>query len=187
MTDQTAVGNQIRQLQKHLETAKGYEKLLKARLTALNVAPSVDDLRADITTLELEKEELVDHLEGLRSGRIKPIPPAEKEAVDKDWGFWKRKAESRKRIFMEMWAVVQDGLPEGQTKEQLWVRTRVYFREDSRSLMGLSRTSLGWRKTRNRSEHEILVIQPLILRSRSTWSSNTRWPSLACLIIDFTK
>lgn len=158
MTDHIAVGNQVRQLQKHLETAKAYEKLLKARLTALHVAPSVDDLRADITRLELEKEELTDQLEGLRSGRIGPVSPAEKEAVDKEWEFWKKKAETRKRIFMEMWAMVQDGFPEGQTKEQLWARTRIHFWADLQRLMGFSRTSLGWRKTRNGCEHEVLMI-----------------------------
>lgn len=82
---------------------------------------SVDDLLADITTLELEKEELTDRLEGLRSGKIGPIPLAKREAVDQVWADWKRTTESQTRIFVEMWTVVLDGLPEGKTKEQLWV------------------------------------------------------------------
>lgn len=128
MADLVAVESQMEHVQNKIETARGYERLLKARLATLHAGPSVDDLRADITTLELEKEELTDRLEGLRSGKIKPVPLAEREAVDKDWADWKRKAESRKRIFLELWAMVLDGLAEGQTREGLWVRLDMCLR-----------------------------------------------------------
>ncbi|KAI4127627.1 MAG: hypothetical protein LQ338_003122 [Usnochroma carphineum] len=122
MTTSVTTDSQIKHLVKQIESSRGYERLLKAQLAALDTEASVDDLRADITTLELEKEELTDRVEALRSGEVKLVPLAEKEAVDKDWAEWKRKAESRKGIFMEMWAMIQDGLPEGQSKEGLWVR-----------------------------------------------------------------
>ncbi|KAL9031209.1 MAG: hypothetical protein Q9196_000745 [Gyalolechia fulgens] len=103
-----------------MDTARGYERLLKAHLAALRAGPSVDDIRADITALELEKEELSDRLEGLRSGRIEPRSETEKEAVDKAWDDWRRKVESSKRGFREMWATVREALPERPTMEQLW-------------------------------------------------------------------
>ncbi|KAL8840571.1 MAG: hypothetical protein Q9170_001257 [Blastenia crenularia] len=115
-----AVDTQAKQLQEQLDIAKGYERLLRARLAALQAGPSIDDLHANVTALELEKEDLTDHLERLRSGKVKPVPPAEKEAADKTWKEWRKKEDSRKRIFMEMWAIVLDELPIGQTKEQLW-------------------------------------------------------------------
>ncbi|KAL8978573.1 MAG: hypothetical protein Q9177_006370 [Variospora cf. flavescens] len=120
MTESMAAETQFGQLQQEIETAKGYERLLKAKLAALQAGPSIEDLGAAITTLELEKVELTDRLEGLRSGKIKPVPLAETEAADKAWAVWKRKSESRRRIFVELWAVVVDGLPEGLTKEGLW-------------------------------------------------------------------
>ncbi|KAL9019465.1 MAG: hypothetical protein Q9185_003256 [Variospora sp. 1 TL-2023] len=120
MTESVAAETQLGQLQQEIETARGYERLLKAKLAALQAGPSIEDLGAAITTLELEKVELTDRLEGLRSGKIKPVPLAETEAADKAWAVWKRKSESRRRIFVELWAVVVDGLPEGLTKEGLW-------------------------------------------------------------------
>ncbi|KAL9602942.1 MAG: hypothetical protein Q9219_001467 [cf. Caloplaca sp. 3 TL-2023] len=106
--------------QQHIEKARGYERLLKARLAGLHARPSIDDIRASITALELQREELVDRLEALRSGRVEQVPSKEQEVVEEAWREWKSKAKSRKRIFMEMWAIIQDELPEGQTKEQLW-------------------------------------------------------------------
>ncbi|KAL9005026.1 MAG: hypothetical protein Q9188_002175 [Gyalolechia gomerana] len=120
MTKPCATGEKAKHLKEDIDTARGYERLLKANVAALRAGPSVDDIRAKITALELEKEELSDHLEGLRSGRIKPPSQIEKQAVDKAWDDWRRKAESSKRVFMELWAIVQEGLPERRTKEQLW-------------------------------------------------------------------
>ncbi|KAI4097073.1 MAG: hypothetical protein LQ344_000482 [Seirophora lacunosa] len=121
MNDAVAAEKHIGYLQQQIETARGYERLLKAKLAALRARPSINEVRVDITTLELEKSELTDRLERLRSWKTKAVPLAEKEAADKAWAEWKRKAESRRRIFVEMWAVVVDGLSEGGlTKEVLW-------------------------------------------------------------------
>lgn len=118
-----AVDQEAEKLQDQIETARSYERLLKANLAALRAGPSVEDIRANVTSLELEKEELMDRLDGLRSGETKLVTSTEKEAVGEAWIDWKKKADSRKRIFMEMWTIIWDELPEGQTKEQLWVRS----------------------------------------------------------------
>lgn len=123
MTDVVATNEQIESLKREIERIKGYERLLKTSLIALTARPSIDDIRANITALGLRKEELADWLEKLRSGKIEPVPSAERETVERALAEWRRKAETRKNIFCEMWAIVQDGLSEGQTKKQLWVGT----------------------------------------------------------------
>ncbi|KAL8722659.1 MAG: hypothetical protein Q9225_000891 [Loekoesia sp. 1 TL-2023] len=128
--DSAAVDQEAEKLQDQIESARSYERLLKANLAALRAGPSIEDVRANVTSLELKKEELMDRLDGLRSGKINLVPAIEKEAVDKAWIDWKRKADSRKRIFVDMWAIVCDGLPEGQTKEQLWVRSNPFIFHD---------------------------------------------------------
>lgn len=153
MKDAVAAEKHIGYLQQQIETARGYERLLKAKLAALRARPSINEVRADITTLELEKSELTDRLERLRSWKTKAVPLAEKEAADKAWAEWKRKAESRRRIFVEMWAVVVDGLSEGGlTKEVLWVRVLDSFTAGGVSELAdedlLIRKSLGWRRMR---------------------------------------
>ncbi|KAL8768432.1 MAG: hypothetical protein Q9209_005338 [Squamulea sp. 1 TL-2023] len=117
----TAMDKQIKDLQSQIETAKGHQMLLKAHLASLKATSTPDDIRANITALELEKEELTTRLEDFRSGRIKPILPEERELVDQTFRDWTKKAETRKQIFLEMWAIVGDVMPEGVTKKSLWV------------------------------------------------------------------
>ncbi|KAL8779906.1 MAG: hypothetical protein Q9213_006728 [Squamulea squamosa] len=112
--------NQIKDLQSQIETAKGHQMLLKAHLASLKATSTPDDIRANITALELEKEELMTRLEGFRSGKIKPASLEERELVDRKLREWTEKAEARKRIFLEMWDVVGDVMPEGVTKGGLW-------------------------------------------------------------------
>ncbi|KAI4185533.1 MAG: hypothetical protein L6R41_004078 [Letrouitia leprolyta] len=124
-TNPCATDEEVKRLEEDIDTAKGHEKLLRANLAALLASSSVDDILANIVALELEKEELSDHLVKLQSRKIKLSFLAEKEAVDKTWDDWKRKAESSKKVFMEMWTLVRDGLPEGQKGERLWDELRL--------------------------------------------------------------
>ncbi|KAL8711054.1 MAG: hypothetical protein Q9220_004435 [cf. Caloplaca sp. 1 TL-2023] len=108
------------ELKEQLEALRGNERLLKANVATLEASPTTNDIQANISVLELEKEELMERLEKLRSGKVEAVSPAEREAVEKERIDWMRKAESRKRVFMEMWAIAGDRLPTGQTKAQLW-------------------------------------------------------------------
>ena len=116
-----AMEMEVQKLQDLIKTAKANEVILKANFIKINAELSTQDLHANITALEVDRKDVLSRLEKLRSGTMKPISLAEKETVDKSWAEWKRKAASRKRIFMDMWAVVLDGLPEGRSKEELWV------------------------------------------------------------------
>lgn len=122
MTESNEMDERIEGLRSQVRTARGYERLLKAELASVNATSSSNDVRANVRALELEKEELTIRLEGFRSGRIKAVPLEEKEMVDAALDDWTRKAISRKRIFMELWAIVRDGLPRGKTIGQLWVK-----------------------------------------------------------------
>ncbi|KAL8701913.1 MAG: hypothetical protein Q9224_000267 [Gallowayella concinna] len=122
MTDLSTIDQRTQDLQRQIKTAKGHERLLKAHLASLNTTSTSDDTRARITMLELEKDKLIQRLEELRSGRINAVSTAEeRERVDRELDDWTKKAKSRKEIFMELWAFVLDGLPEGKTKGQIWV------------------------------------------------------------------
>ncbi|KAL8943256.1 MAG: hypothetical protein Q9216_001167 [Gyalolechia sp. 2 TL-2023] len=120
MTNPCAADQEVKRLEEDIDAARGYERLLRANLASLHAGPSADDIRARITALELEKEELSDHLDGLRSGRTRPLSQKEKEAVDKALDDWRRKAGPRKRAFVKMWAIVREEWPGRQTREQLW-------------------------------------------------------------------
>lgn len=112
---------QIATLREEIATAKGEEKALKAQLITLNATMSRQDLQSGIACLGAEQKALLARLGPLRSGNVKPVSAEEKEAADKDWKLWTRRANVRKKICMEVWAHLTEELPEGKTKEELWV------------------------------------------------------------------
>lgn len=109
-------------LRETIATAKANEKLLKANLAAVNATVSTDELRSQITVLDVDKVEILDRLRALQSGDVKPVSAEEKEEANKAWRLWSTNAASRKRICMEMWSYCTEQLPEDQTKEDLWAR-----------------------------------------------------------------
>lgn len=121
LEDLANMDKEIASLRDAIALSKSNEKLLKAGLAAVNATLSTEDLRISITGLEFEHTELLARLGPLRSGSIKPAPPEEKEETEKTWRQWSRQAASRKKICMEMWSYATEELPEGQTKQELWV------------------------------------------------------------------
>lgn len=121
LEDLANMDQDIASLRDSYALSKSNEKLLKAGLAAVNATLSTEDLRVSITDLEFEHAQLLARLGPLRSGSVKPAPPEEKEETEKTWRQWSRKAVSRKRICMEMWSYATEELPEGQTKQELWV------------------------------------------------------------------
>lgn len=113
---------EIHDLRETLANAKVNEKLLRANLIAVNATMSTEDLRASAITLESEKEGILARLSALKSGSSKPISTREKEEVERAWKEWTRKANLRKKMCMELWDLCTEGIQEGQTKEELWVK-----------------------------------------------------------------
>ncbi|KAL9613760.1 MAG: hypothetical protein Q9167_001705 [Letrouitia subvulpina] len=119
--DLATMDKEIQTLRDQIATIKSNEKLLKADLLTINATLSIDDIRANLRALEYEKKEFLGRLEKLRCGDVEPVRPAEKEAIEKPLAEWSKRAASRKQICMELWAIALDCLPEGQSKEELWV------------------------------------------------------------------
>lgn len=82
---------------------------------------STEDLSGAVVALELEKEEIWARLVPLRSGCAKPVSAEEKRDVDRAWTQWQRQWIVRKKIAMDVWAHATEVVPEGTTKEELWV------------------------------------------------------------------
>lgn len=116
-----AMDKEIADLRDTIATAKANEKLMRANLVSVNATLSTEELRGSVSLLEIEKKEIVARLDALKSGNMKPVLPEEKEAVDKAWKEWSRKASSRKKICMELWAVCTEEMEPGKTKEEFWV------------------------------------------------------------------
>lgn len=120
--DIAAADKEIATLRDAIATVKANEKLLRANLISVNATISTGELRSNVALLELEKNEILERLGPLRAGDVKPVIPEEKAAVDKEWRMWQRKAGTRKKICMELWEMCTEEMPEGKTKDELWVR-----------------------------------------------------------------
>lgn len=121
LEDLAAMDKEIDTLRECIATAKSNEKLVRANLISMNATLSTEELRSSVSILEHERKEILGRLNPLRSGDVKPVMPEEKEAVDREWTQWSRKAGVRKKIFMELWEFCTEELPEGKTRGELWV------------------------------------------------------------------
>ena len=121
LEDLARMDTEIASLRDSIALARSNEKLLKASLATVNATLCTEDLRASIAGLELEQREILARLGPLRAGNVRPIPPEEKEETETIWRQWSKRAASRKRICMDMWSYATEEVPEGQTKEDLWV------------------------------------------------------------------
>lgn len=119
--DVAAMDQEIETIREEIVAAKANQKLLKANLATVNATLSTEDLRGNVIALELEKDEFLARLVPLRSGSVKPVSLEEKTLVDKAWKEWQKNWNVRKKIAMEVWAHATEVLPEGTTKEELWV------------------------------------------------------------------
>lgn len=130
LEDLAAMDKEITTLRDSIATAKANEKLLRANLISVNATLSTEELRNSVLLLEQEKIEMAIRLHALRSGNVKPVLPEEKEAVDREWVQWSKKAGVRRKICLELWSFCTEEVPEGKTKEELWVRfTRLHMDE----------------------------------------------------------
>ncbi|MCJ1475201.1 hypothetical protein MMC13_003861 [Lambiella insularis] len=118
--DIAAMDEEIAHLRDEIATMKCEERLLKANLTSLNATLSTQDLQDGLLAVDAEKKDILARLDPLRSGSVKPVMPEEKIAVDKLWKLWKTHANTRKKICMDVWAVITEELPEGKTTGELW-------------------------------------------------------------------
>ena len=120
--DIVAMDQEITRLRDEIAMAKGQEKILKANLVTLNATMSTKDIQTALLVQVAEKKEILARLGPLRSGNVKPVSLEEKTAVAEAWTMWSRRANMRKKICMEVWAHITEEMPEGKTKEELWVR-----------------------------------------------------------------
>lgn len=113
-------------LQDKISTLKSREKCLREKLAALNGIIPIATLREQITNLEEVKTTLVLQISALsadasaadESNRFRK---EDFDWIDQEWGKWRKKVTSRKRIFLEFWAGCTEVLPLDTTQDELKV------------------------------------------------------------------
>jgi hypothetical protein len=112
---------EIEMLRDEITVLKAKQKTLQLTLANLRSTPTTTDLRESTEILVAEISELLNRLSPLRSGKISPVSTEEKAAVDEGCAIAERKSALRKKIFKDLWGMTCDNLPEGTSKDELWV------------------------------------------------------------------
>ena len=120
-TDLTALDTDLNTLRSTLFSHKATEKALKTELASLSSIASATELRSTVAALQMQVQGLRERLVELKKVEVKPVSEAEKKEVEASHNLWTRHASQRKRICRELWWRVVECLPEGTTKEALWV------------------------------------------------------------------
>lgn len=112
---------EIKQLQEQLTTLRANEKKARADLATLCSKPLLSELRQDIDRLEKEKESILGRLAKFHGNDSVQVSPAERAGIEREWKLWQKHASTRSRICRDMWKRCSEVVPEGMTREELWV------------------------------------------------------------------
>ncbi|CAG5148165.1 uncharacterized protein ALTATR162_LOCUS2160 [Alternaria atra] len=113
-----ALDESILDLRTQTSTLVNTAKNLRSSLSHLNSTLSTADLIANVHTLEMGRVEIETRLDGLRKGKAKKVTATEREAIEKEWKRSARVAKAREKIANDLWAMIEDMLPDQQAKEE---------------------------------------------------------------------
>lgn len=111
----------IKQCHGQLSTLKTNEKRAKSELAEFQARPLLSELHHDIGRLKEDKDGMLASLANLSGSETMAISPEAKEAVEKEWKYWQRHANVRRRICCDLWRKCSEVLPENMTGEELKV------------------------------------------------------------------
>lgn len=118
-------------MEEKLTTLKTDEKNLRAELATLRSKPLLSELRQDIGRLEKEKESILARLDEFHGhDSSAQVSPEKRAEVEREWKRWQRQVNMRRRICRDMWMKCSEVVPEGMTREELWVCLFFFFVQD---------------------------------------------------------
>lgn len=112
----------MERVKEQIAALKAEYKSLLTTLNTLQSTATTGDLRESVHELELARKELLGRLVPLRSGNVSLLSPEEKEKIEQARRRAQRDVLVRRKIFHEFWGMFCENLPEGLTKDEVWVR-----------------------------------------------------------------
>ena len=98
------------------------QKALNSCLASIRCPLPTRELRSIVESLEAERTIVVDRLTWLSVEDFTSLLPEQKADVNRQWSSWSRQAAARKAMALELWRIVTELLPEGRSRDILWVR-----------------------------------------------------------------
>ena len=122
-TDLASLERTITSLRSDISIAQGTSRTLRSELSTLSSVISKADLQASVEVLYSQRAGLQAKLQDLKKlqGDVKPTTEQERNKVNDDHDLWQKRVHQRTKIAKELWMKCLDLLPDGKTKEELWV------------------------------------------------------------------
>lgn len=98
------------------------QKALSSCLISVRCPLPTRELHSTVESLEAERKILLDRLTWLSVEDFTSLIPEQRADVNRQWSIWSRKAAARKAMALELWRIVTERLPEGTSRDILWVR-----------------------------------------------------------------
>ena len=98
------------------------QRALSSRLASVSCPLPTRELQPMVESLEGERTMLRDRLTWLSVEDFTSLLPEQRADVNRQWSIWSRKAAARKAMALELWRIVTELLPEGRSRDTLWVR-----------------------------------------------------------------
>ncbi|KAG4418154.1 hypothetical protein IFR04_008675 [Cadophora malorum] len=116
-----AMDNAITTLRDTLPILKSTLKAQTIKLSTLHKAPTTVEIAATVDRIRLENQAKSEKLRGFKEGSIKTVTREEVEKVEKDLKHWGAKNLARKKAFVNLEAVLLDGM----SREDIWEKAGI--------------------------------------------------------------
>ena len=108
----------IVQLRENMPALKSSFKLINTKLTALKAAPTTAELAHSIHTLEQGIKEKRERLAVFVQGGVQAVSKEDVAAMEKEFGYWTKKATARKQAFDGLMGMLLDGMSREEVFEK---------------------------------------------------------------------
>lgn len=117
-----SLDHDIKKFQDQLTTLRAHEKQTRAELAEFAARPLLSEIRSDIGRFQGEKDRMIAELGKPGEDISETMPAEEQEGIEKEWKYWQRQANVRRRICRELWGRCSEVLPDDMTEDELKVR-----------------------------------------------------------------
>ncbi|KAF4629387.1 hypothetical protein G7Y89_g8758 [Cudoniella acicularis] len=102
-----------------LPPLKAHLKALTTKLTTILSAPTTSDLAVLVNNLQASNAEKREKLRVFKEGGVRMVSKEEKERVEREWKFWRRK---REKCFKELEGMLMEGMG---SREDVWEKVGI--------------------------------------------------------------
>jgi len=113
----------ITSLRENMPALKASFKLISTKINTLKAAPTRMELAQSVQSLQEANEEKTARIAEYVQSGVQPVSKEEVLGMEKELGYWTKKATARKRAFDGLMSMLLDGM----TREEIYDKAGIEF------------------------------------------------------------